>query len=69
MYWTKGGFPYLRMWCSDEDIYSETSLTGKTYTEGMCESGVSYGSAFANIWFLDTGNPNRKLIANHSFSE
>lgn len=31
--WTRGGIPYIYMFCTDEDVYSATNDDGLTYTQ------------------------------------
>lgn len=32
--WTRGGFPYINIFCSDTELYSATNSAGLTYSEG-----------------------------------
>lgn len=32
--WVRGGFPYINVFCADEELYSATNSAGLTYSEG-----------------------------------
>lgn len=32
--WTRGGFPYINIYCDDADVYSERNSAGLTFTQG-----------------------------------
>lgn len=39
--WTRGGFPYINIFCDDADVYSEKNSAGLTYTQGESSWAIS----------------------------